>query len=325
MPKVSVIVPNYNHEKFLKGRLDSIVNQGFTDYEIIILDDKSSDNSISIIKKYQKQFPDLIRFVPSNKNSGSPFIQWDKGIAFAKGALIWIAESDDLASTSFLESSIKFFDNHKKLGILVAKSNAIDGSGQEISEFHPMFKGFESKLFKDTTNELNYFEGHEFINNFLVYKCLIPNVSGIIFRKKIYNRSGGLNLEFKRNGDYDLYFRMLQISDIGFLNKRLNSTRYHDKKLTASNDEKSFKELSTILKPVFNDLNLSSSKRLEIMSFYFTVYKYDIFLNDAFSFKTKIKVFNYLSSLSGLLYLKFIEFCLQRLKINISKKITSNE
>ncbi|MBJ7879168.1 glycosyltransferase family 2 protein [Gelidibacter salicanalis] len=323
MPKVSIIVPNYNHEKFLKGRLDSIVHQTFTDFELIILDDHSSDDSVSIISTYQTQYPNLIRFVPSTKNSGSPFKQWDRGIALAKGELIWIAESDDLSSISFLEYSVPFFERNENLGMVVVKSNAIDATGGQISEFHPMFNGYESKLFKATSSGLNYFNGDEFVKDYLAYKCLIPNVSGTLFRKSAYLNAGGLNLNFKRNGDYDLYFRMLYQSDIGFLNKSLNSTRYHDDKLTASNNAQSFKEVSTILKPVFDKLKLSASKRLEIMSFYFTVYKYDIFLNDAFTFKEKVTIFQNLSNLSGLLHFKFLKLLLQRGRINLSKIIKS--
>ncbi|WP_434037643.1 glycosyltransferase family 2 protein [Formosa sp. 4Alg 33] len=321
MPKVSVIVPNYNHEKFLRGRLDCIINQTYTDFELIILDDMSTDNSLNIIKEYQLAHPNLIRVIPSTENSGSPFKQWDKGISLATSDLIWIAESDDLASTSFLEYCVPFFESNDNLGMVVAKSNAIDATGQQISEFHPMFKGYESELFNDKANGFNYFKGNDFIKDYLVYKCLIPNVSGTLFSKDAYVKSGGLNMDFRRNGDYDLYFRMLFNTDVGFLNKSLNSTRYHDAKLTASNNAQSFKELSTILKPVFNKLKLSASKRLEIMSFYFTVFKYDIYLNNTYTFNEKLAIFRNLSDLSGLLKFKFLKFILQRQKIDLAKKL----
>ncbi|WP_159022666.1 glycosyltransferase family 2 protein [Formosa sp. L2A11] len=321
MPRVSVIVPNYNHEKFLRGRLDCIINQSYGDFELIILDDKSTDNSLKLIQEYETKFPNKVQFVPSEENSGSPFKQWDKGISLAKGELIWIAESDDLASTSFLEFCIPYFDSNENLGMVVTKSNAIDALGQEISEYHPMFKGYETKLFNENSDGFNYFKGNDFIKDYLVYKCLIPNVSGTLFSKNAYVKSGGLNMNFRRNGDYDLYFRMLYNTDVGFLNKSLNSTRYHDAKLTASNNAQSFKELSTILKPVFNKLKLTANKRLEIMSFYFTVYKYDIYLNNTYTFNEKLAIFRNLSELSGLLKFRFLKFILQRQKIDLAKKL----
>jgi glycosyltransferase involved in cell wall biosynthesis len=84
---ISVIVPNYNHAKFLKERIDSILNQTIQDFELIILDDCSTDNSREIIESY-RQLPNVSIFYNS-KNSGSPFKQWKKGINRAKGKYIW--------------------------------------------------------------------------------------------------------------------------------------------------------------------------------------------------------------------------------------------
>jgi glycosyltransferase involved in cell wall biosynthesis len=102
--RVSVIVPNYNHAEYLKQRIDSILNQTYRDFELIILDDGSTDNSREIIDDYVSRFPFIIsRF--NEVNSGSPFIQWDSGVNKAEGELIWIAESDDFAETTFLEKT----------------------------------------------------------------------------------------------------------------------------------------------------------------------------------------------------------------------------
>jgi glycosyltransferase involved in cell wall biosynthesis len=70
MPTLSVIVPNYNHAQFLSQRLDSILAQTFKDYELIALDDASSDESREVLARYAKQV--LMRLVITEKNSGSP-------------------------------------------------------------------------------------------------------------------------------------------------------------------------------------------------------------------------------------------------------------
>ncbi len=105
MPKVSVIVPNYNHESFLQQRIDSILNQTYQDFELILLDDASSDASISIIENYRYE-EKVSEIVLNTVNSGSPFKQWIKGIKLAKGEFIWIAESDDFAEPTFLETTV---------------------------------------------------------------------------------------------------------------------------------------------------------------------------------------------------------------------------
>ena len=93
-PLVSVIVPNYNHAPFLDERINSILNQSYDNYELIIMDDMSTDNSVDVINKY-KDHEHVSQIIINEKNSGSPFKQWNKGFAKAKGELIWIAESDD--------------------------------------------------------------------------------------------------------------------------------------------------------------------------------------------------------------------------------------
>lgn len=101
--KVSVIIPNYCHARFLNRRIDSVLNQTYGDFEVIILDDCSSDNSRDIIETY-RHHPRVSHIVYNEKNSGSTFIQWDKGFELAQGEYIWIAESDDEAApTSFEE------------------------------------------------------------------------------------------------------------------------------------------------------------------------------------------------------------------------------
>jgi glycosyltransferase involved in cell wall biosynthesis len=82
--QVSVILPNYNHAVFLQKRIDSIFNQSFTDFELIILYDFSTDNSKEIIEQY-REHPHVSHIVYNTENSGSTFKQWGKGIELAKG------------------------------------------------------------------------------------------------------------------------------------------------------------------------------------------------------------------------------------------------
>ena len=108
--KVSIIVPIYNHGRFLEERLDSIFKQSYKNFDVIVLDDCSSDKSLKIIEQYktQKEFT----FVKNKTNSNSPFSQWKKGLELCNGDYVWIAESDDSSDEKFLESLIKVFEKH---------------------------------------------------------------------------------------------------------------------------------------------------------------------------------------------------------------------
>ena len=86
-PLVSVIVPNYNYARFLDERMQSILTQTYQNFEIIILDDCSKDNSRDVIEKYRGN-PHVSCIVYNEVNSGSPFKQWNKGFIIAKGELI---------------------------------------------------------------------------------------------------------------------------------------------------------------------------------------------------------------------------------------------
>jgi len=91
-PLLSIIVPNYNHAVFLPQRLDSIFNQTFQDFEVILLDDQSPDNSVEILQQYAQKYRDKVaHFITNDQNTGNPFVQWKKGIELARGEFIWIA------------------------------------------------------------------------------------------------------------------------------------------------------------------------------------------------------------------------------------------
>ena len=124
-PLVSVIVPNYNHEKFLEQRINSILNQTFQDFELILIDDKSTDNSLTILNKF-KNHPKVSHLIINEINSGSPFKQWIRGLNIAEGEFIWIAESDDYAEFNFLEQTLDLFNFEDQLGLVYTDSNIVD-------------------------------------------------------------------------------------------------------------------------------------------------------------------------------------------------------
>ena len=101
MPTVSVIVPNYNHARFLPQRIESILRQTYQDFELILLDDCSTDDSRAVLSQYASEPRVRIQF--NEVNSGSTFRQWNKGVRLARGKYVWIAESDDYADERLLE------------------------------------------------------------------------------------------------------------------------------------------------------------------------------------------------------------------------------
>src|SRR5260221_12262396 len=104
MPTVSVIIPNYNHAQFLRQRVDSVLGQTFQDFELILLDDCSTDESQSILREYASD--PRVRMEFNEKNSGSTFKQWNKDVRLTREEYVWIVDSDDYAARHLLESLV---------------------------------------------------------------------------------------------------------------------------------------------------------------------------------------------------------------------------
>ena len=123
--RISVVVPNYNYEQYIEARLQTIFEQNYPIYEVIILDDASSDSSVDLIKdKIKKQNTDS-KLIVNTANSGSVFKQWANGVEISTGDYIWIAEADDLSAPEFLEEVIKGFDESDTV-ISYCESKQID-------------------------------------------------------------------------------------------------------------------------------------------------------------------------------------------------------
>ncbi len=110
-PKVSVIVPSYNHARFLRQRLESIYQQTYSNFEIILLDDASTDESQLILEEYRQRYPKITQCQFNEINSGAVFNQWKCGLELASGDLVWIAESDDYCSENLVADLTKYFVN----------------------------------------------------------------------------------------------------------------------------------------------------------------------------------------------------------------------
>lgn len=132
MKKVSIIVPNYNYLKYLPQRLDSVFKQTFTDYEVILLDDSSTDGSAEYLREQAICHPQVTHCVLNEKNTGNPFMQWEKGISLSRGEYIWIAESDDYCKPDFLERMVSLLDTNPDASYAMCGSNLVDGLDKPI-------------------------------------------------------------------------------------------------------------------------------------------------------------------------------------------------
>ena len=178
MAQVSIIVPSYNHGQFLMERLTTIANQTYKDWEAIIIDDKSTDNSVEIITKFIEDNPDfkVKYFIVNEINSGSGYNSWRKGLELVETEYVWIAETDDYSDASFLEESVKVLDENKNCALVFCATNYVE-NGQII---------YTSA---NRTNDLNIDENNykiiqsDVFLNRMPFNPYIINGSSVVFRK----------------------------------------------------------------------------------------------------------------------------------------------
>ena len=231
---ISVIIPNYNHYLYLNQRIDSVLNQTYQDFELILMDDCSTDNSRDIIEQYRNH-PKISHIIYNKKNSGSTFKQWEKGIRLAKGEYIWIAESDDWADKEFLEKLIKNTDNNTSISFCQSKRV---WSSDEVSSLTP----------KNT--HIKYV-GSDFIKQKMVYYNTIENASMAIFAKDKVDLSWFEPIgKMKYCGDWLFWIKLLEKGNIVEYSDVLNYFRQHEIKVTnkAKREGLDFTEGTAVLK-----------------------------------------------------------------------------
>ena len=224
-PLVSVIVPNYNHERFLTDRLDCIYNQTVQDFEVILLDDCSSDGSISILKRYASH-KKTTHYLVNNLSPKGTFIQWEKGIELAQGSFIWIAESDDSCQPEFLENLIVPLLNDDSIGLSFCQSKRMNADGEITGNWLTHTQDYNNNIFVDDF----ILNGTYFIERYLIHKNVIPNVSAVLFRSKSLKEILPLIQKpfFRYNADWFYYIQILIHYKVAFISLSLNNFRYHD-------------------------------------------------------------------------------------------------
>lgn len=258
-PKISVIIPNYNHAQFLEKRINSVLCQTITEIEIIILDDGSTDHSKHIIMGSALK-DNRIRYIFNDANSGNPFIQWKKGILEANANLIWIAESDDYAEPCFLEELLKMYNSEKGISVAYCQSNFVNEKDDVIGNHIQNLKILNPILW-----DSNFCcEGNRILSEFMPIINIIPNASAAIFAKeKAMSIDWNSLIYFNLAGDRFFWIHMIKNSKVAFVFKSLNYFRFTEKSVRNQNYGTIgyLKEIRVILKTISSLVPVSAKTR----------------------------------------------------------------
>jgi len=219
MPLVSVIMPVYNGEKYLAAAIDSILNQTFTDFELVIVDDGSTDGSAEIVGKYKK-CDGRIRFLQLERNTGQASAQ-NAGLAVATGSFINFTDCDDISLPQRLEKQLAFLGSHPHIGSVGARAKVYN-------------EDLTVALF-----DFNVPNSHSLIAFNLLFGASFVGAT-VVTRREYVDQVGGLASEERKCPDLNLSCRMLWQTSIRFANipEYLYLYRRHDSaaSIAAGND-----------------------------------------------------------------------------------------
>lgn len=214
-PFISVIIPNYCHSIYLTQRIESILNQTYQDFEIIILDDCSPDDGASraVIEKYRDN-PHVSHIVYNEQNSGSTFIQWNRGLNLAKGEYCWIAESDDYCESNMLETLVDQVKKHDNVVIAYCIPQYVDAEGNII---RPMSE----------SDEIYFWKGSFFVKRLMSHSAAIWNASAAIFKRDSALSMDRSYMDYVAAGDRLFWSILANHGNVIHVNKRLSWFRQH--------------------------------------------------------------------------------------------------
>jgi glycosyltransferase involved in cell wall biosynthesis len=181
MLNVSIITPSYNQGNFLAETIPSVIGQHYPNLEYIIIDGGSTDNSVSVIKKYEKE----IAYWVSEPDKGQSHAV-NKGLQKATGDIIGWLNSDDRYYEGAIQKAIHVFSEHPEVDIVFGNVDFIDEQGTVLHRTNELAVDFHTYLF---TN-----------------RCYHANAAGF-FRKRCFDLYGMLREDLKYTMDYELYLR----------------------------------------------------------------------------------------------------------------------
>lgn len=234
-PLISIVMVNYNQEKYLKEAIDSVIAQTYDNWELIIVDDGSTDASVEIIKSYRDT-----RIRPVYLKENKHICQaTNLGFQYVKGEYVARLDSDDVWCEKKLEKQIEFFQKYPEAEVCFTKLDLIDESGNDVNETLSDLYNLYNTRQKDRKAWIRFFF---FLGNSLIQ-------STMVFKKRLLDVVGGFNLSYMQTHDFDFFVRLIKKTDFYFLEEPLikyRRTASQNSSLHPEKDRRLFNEYMNI-------------------------------------------------------------------------------
>ncbi len=244
-PYVSVLIPVYNGERFLRQTIESILAQTFTDFELILVDDCSSDRSAAIIQSYNDP---RIRFFVNDKNLGNGGTR-NRLVQLARGKYCAVLDHDDLCLPERLERQVKFLDAHPEIGFCSSAIEIIDEQGQMAGE-----------------RWYNIPANHEEIKCGILFCCPVSHVT-VMFRREEYL---GYGLKYTNGGadDMSLFSRAVEVMRFTNLPEPLVCYRLWKGQFSATGRENQMRHAMEAFEYVYSKIGITLDDQDRAVLFY---------------------------------------------------------
>ena len=220
---VSIVMVKYNQEKFLKKAIDSVLIQTYKNWELIIVDDGSTDRSVDIIKEYED---DRIKPIFLQENSHI-CIATNTGFAAVNGKYIARLDSDDIWEKEKLEKQMDFLQQNPDAKVCFTQIELIDENGENINDREPELLSLYNSRQKSREEWIKFF--------FFVGNSLLPT---LVFEKKLLDIVGGFKLNYCQTHDFEFLIRLIKHTDFYFVEEELVKYRRTSAQNSASTVKK---------------------------------------------------------------------------------------
>ncbi|MFZ5644674.1 MAG: glycosyltransferase [Bacillota bacterium] len=214
-PLVSIVIPTYNHARYLGEAVDSVLKQDYRNIEVLVVNDGSTDDTEKVLKPFAQR----IRYFYKERGGTSSAL--NMGIKKSRGIYLCWLSADDLFRKDKVSLQVGQLEQYRTLGFVYSSFNVIDAEGNIINRVHS-----------------EYYRSHKKMVQELLKGCFI-NGSTVMMRKSALDKVGGFDETLPQAHDYDMWYRLLCHYSCGFSDELLVSYRWHGENLSRHRDYKS--------------------------------------------------------------------------------------
>lgn len=223
MPKVTIAIPTYNRAKFLGAAIKSVLGQTYTNFELLIVDNASTDDTKTVIASFKDR---RIKYHKNSKNIGM-MKNWNKCVELSIGKYLMILGDDDILYPDFLERSLAVHRENPKIGFSFAKCSKINSNGKFITLWGYKF------------TPPGHLEKYKYLYYTIKYGACLTNSSTVLINKKVFAKVGLFEAQYGTNTfDFNMWIKIALEYPVYFIDKIMSDYRIHKEQISELHWEK---------------------------------------------------------------------------------------